>query len=292
MSYIPFPDISPELFSIELFGVTFALRWYALAYIAGLLIGWRLVLRMIRAERLWSFGPPMTEDQLERLLTWVILGVILGGRMGFVLFYQPAHYLAHPLDILKVWEGGMSFHGGFLGVMTALVAFCLKERISILPVADLLAAATPPGLFLGRIANFINAELWGRPTTLPWGVAFPGEAAQSCPGIEGICARHPSQIYEAGLEGILLFAVLSLLVWRRGWLHWPGSVSGIFLAGYGATRFLVEFVRQPDAQFVSAGNPLGLAWQISGYGLTMGQILSLPMILLGLYLILRSRRTA
>ncbi|ACM02838.1 prolipoprotein diacylglyceryl transferase [Cereibacter sphaeroides] len=292
MSYIPFPNISPELFSIELFGVTFALRWYALAYIAGLLIGWRLVLRMIRAERLWSFGPPMTEDQLERLLTWVILGVILGGRMGFVLFYQPAHYLAHPLDILKVWEGGMSFHGGFLGVMTALVAFCLKERISILPVADLLAAATPPGLFLGRIANFINAELWGRPTTLPWGVAFPGEAAQSCPGIEGICARHPSQIYEAGLEGILLFAVLSLLVWRRGWLHWPGSVSGVFLAGYGATRFLVEFVRQPDAQFVSAGNPLGLAWQISGYGLTMGQILSLPMILLGLYLILRSRRTA
>ncbi|MFQ6777354.1 prolipoprotein diacylglyceryl transferase [Cereibacter sphaeroides] len=292
MSYIPFPDISPELFSIELFGVTFALRWYALAYIAGLLIGWRLVLRMIRAERLWSFGPPMTEDQLERLLTWVILGVILGGRMGFVLFYQPAHYLAQPLDILKVWEGGMSFHGGFLGVMTALVAFCLKERISILPVADLLAAATPPGLFLGRIANFINAELWGRPTTLPWGVAFPGEAAQSCPGIEGICARHPSQIYEAGLEGILLFAVLSLLVWRRGWLHWPGSVSGVFLAGYGATRFLVEFVRQPDAQFVSAGNPLGLAWQISGYGLTMGQILSLPMILLGLYLILRSRRTA
>ncbi|RHZ92466.1 prolipoprotein diacylglyceryl transferase [Cereibacter sphaeroides] len=292
MSYIPFPDISPELFSIELFGVTFALRWYALAYIAGLLIGWRLVLRMIRAERLWSFGAPMTEDQLERLLTWVILGVILGGRLGFVLFYQPAHYLAHPLDILKVWEGGMSFHGGFLGVMTALVAFCLKERISILPVADLLAAATPPGLFLGRIANFINAELWGRPTTLPWGVAFPGEAAQSCPGIEGICARHPSQIYEAGLEGILLFAVLSLLVWRRGWLHWPGSVSGIFLAGYGATRFLVEFVRQPDAQFVSAGNPLGLAWQISGYGLTMGQILSLPMILLGLYLILRSRRTA
>ncbi|ABA77723.1 prolipoprotein diacylglyceryl transferase [Rhodobacter sphaeroides] len=292
MSYIPFPDISPELFSIELFGVTFALRWYALAYIAGLLIGWRLVLRMIRAERLWSFGPPMTEDQLERLLTWVILGVILGGRLGFVLFYQPAHYLAHPLDILKVWEGGMSFHGGFLGVMTALVAFCLKERISILPVADLLAAATPPGLFLGRIANFINAELWGRPTTLPWGVAFPGEAAQSCPGIEGICARHPSQIYEAGLEGILLFTVLSLLVWRRGWLHWPGSVSGMFLAGYGATRFLVEFVRQPDAQFVSAGNPLGLAWQISGYGLTMGQILSLPMILLGLYLILRSRRTA
>ncbi|WP_101340087.1 prolipoprotein diacylglyceryl transferase [Cereibacter azotoformans] len=292
MSYIPFPDISPEIFSVELFGATFALRWYALAYIAGLLIGWRLVLRMIRSDRLWTFGAPMTEDQLERLLTWVILGVILGGRLGFVLFYQPSHYLAHPLDALKVWEGGMSFHGGFLGVMVAVIAFCLRERISILPVADLLAAATPPGLFLGRIANFINAELWGRPTTLPWGVAFPGEAAQTCPGIEGICARHPSQLYEAALEGIVLFAILAILIWRRGWLRWPGAVTGAFLAGYGCARFLVEFVRQPDAQFVTPGNPLGLAWEIGGYGLTMGQILSLPMILLGLYFMLRTRRTA
>ncbi|MGP3699287.1 prolipoprotein diacylglyceryl transferase [Rhodobacter sp. NSM] len=292
MAYIPFPDISPEIFSIELFGVTFALRWYALAYIAGLLIGWRLVLRMIRTPRLWTSGAPMNEDQIERLLTWVILGVIFGGRLGFVLFYQPSHFLAHPLDILKVWEGGMSFHGGFLGVMVAMVAFCLKERIPVLPVADLLAAATPPGLFLGRIANFINAELWGRPTGLPWGVAFPGEAAQTCPGIEGICARHPSQLYEAALEGILLFAVLSVLVWRRGWLGRPGAVAGAFLTGYGATRFLVEFVRQPDAQFVSPGNPLGLAWEIGGYGLTMGQILSLPMILLGLFLMIRARRAA
>lgn len=198
MSYIPFPDISPELFSIELFGVTFALRWYALAYIAGLLIGWRLVLRMIRAERLWSFGPPMTEDQLERLLTWVILGVILGGRLGFVLFYQPAHYLAHPLDILKVWEGGMSFHGGFLGVMTALVAFCLKERISILPVADLLAAATPPGLFLGRIANFINAELWGRPTTLPGAWPFPARRRRAAPGSRGSAPAIPRRSTRPG----------------------------------------------------------------------------------------------
>ncbi|SNX70929.1 prolipoprotein diacylglyceryl transferase [Cereibacter ovatus] len=292
MSYIPFPDISPDLFSVELFGMTFALRWYALAYIAGLLIGWRLVLAMIAAPRLWTGPAPMTADQVERLLTWVILGVILGGRLGFVLFYQPGYYLENPGDILKVWEGGMSFHGGFLGVMAAMVGFCLKERIPVLPVADLLAAATPPGLLLGRIANFINAELWGRPTALPWGVAFPGDAAQSCPGIEGICARHPSQLYEAAMEGLLLFALITVLVWRRGWLRWPGAVTGVFLAGYGCARFVVEFVRQPDAQFVSEGNPLGLAWQIAGYGLTMGQILSLPMIGFGLWLILRKGRRA
>ena len=292
MSYIPFPEISPEIFSIEVFGATFALRWYALAYIAGLLIGWRLVLRLIRTPRLWAEGPPMNEDQLERLLTWVILGVILGGRLGFVLFYQPAYYLENPGQILRVWEGGMSFHGGFLGVMTAMIAFCLKERIRILPVADLLAVATPPGLFLGRIANFINAELWGRPTTLPWGVAFPGEAAQTCPGIEGICARHPSQLYEAGMEGLLLFLLLTVLVWRRGWLRWPGAITGTFLSGYGIARFIVEFVRQPDAQFVTEGNPLGLAWEIGGYGLTMGQMLSLPMILVGLALIRQARRPA
>lgn len=292
MSYIPFPDISPDLFSVELFGMTFALRWYALAYIAGLLIGWRLVLAMIAAPRLWTGPAPMTADQVERLLTWIILGVILGGRLGFVLFYQPGYYLENPGDILKVWEGGMSFHGGFLGVMAAMVGFCLKERIPVLPVADLLAAATPPGLLLGRIANFINAELWGRPTALPWGVAFPGDAAQSCPGIEGICARHPSQLYEAAMEGLLLFALITVLVWRRGWLRWPGAVTGVFLAGYGCARFVVEFVRQPDAQFVSEGNPLGLAWQIAGYGLTMGQILSLPMIGFGLWLILRKGRRA
>lgn len=289
MTYIPFPDISPEIVSFEVLGTTFALRWYALAYITGLLIGWRLVLRMIAVPRLWLPGPPLDAEQVERLLTWVILGVIFGGRLGFVLFYQPDYYLSHPLEIVKVWEGGMSFHGGFLGVAIAMLAFCLKERAPILSVADLLAAATAPGLFLGRIANFINAELWGRPTTLPWGVAFPGEAAQACAGLGEICVRHPSQLYEAALEGLVLFGLLSVLVWRRGWLHWPGAVTGAFLAGYGAARFIVEFVRQPDAQFVTEGNPLGLAWQIGDYGLTMGQFLSLPMILCGLALILWRR---
>ena len=288
MAYIPFPDISPEIYSFEIFGLTLALRWYALAYIAGLLIGWRLILRLIATARLWPKGAPMQAEQVERLLTWVILGVIIGGRTGFVLFYQPGYYLANPGQILRVWEGGMSFHGGFLGVVVATLIFCRREAIPMLSAADLMAVATPPGLLLGRIANFINAELWGRPTALPWGVAFPSEAAQSCPGVVGICARHPSQLYEAGLEGLVLGSLLLIIVWRRGWLARPGAVTGLFFAGYGAARFAVEFVRQPDAQFVTDGNPLGLAWQVGGYGLTMGQALSLPMIAVGLYLIWRA----
>jgi len=292
MSYIPFPAISPEIFSVEVGGITFALRWYALAYIAGLVIGWRMVLRAVGTKRLWPGTAPMTADQVERLLTWVIVGVILGGRLGFVLFYQPGYYLQNPGLILRVWEGGMSFHGGFLGVVLAAAIFCRREGIAMLSAADLMALAAPPGLLLGRVANFINAELWGRPTDLPWGVAFPGEAAQFCPDVAGICARHPSQLYEAALEGLLLGAVLIWLVWRRGALQRPGLVAGVFFAGYGAARFVVEFVRQPDPQFISQGNPLGLAFQIGGFGLTMGQALSLPMIVVGLWFVLRSRRTS
>lgn len=287
--YIPFPEIAPEIFSVTVFGVTLALRWYALAYIAGLLIGWRLVIAAVSAPRLWPGAPPMNRDQIERLLTWVIIGVILGGRLGFVLFYQPAHYLSHPLDIPKVWQGGMAFHGGFLGVVVAGWLFCRRERIPMLSAADLMALATPPGLLLGRIANFINAELWGRPTDLPWGVAFPGAAAQDCPGIVGVCARHPSQLYEAALEGLLLGAVLLWLVWRRGWLGHPGAVAGVFFAGYGLARFAVEFVRQPDAYFVAPDNPVGLALHVGGIGLTMGQLLSLPMIAAGVWFVARAR---
>ena len=288
--YIAFPNLSPELFSISIGGMTFALRWYALAYIAGLLIGWRLVLNAISKGRLWADGAPMTAEQVERLLTWVIVGVILGGRLGFVLFYQPGYYLSHPLEILKVWQGGMSFHGGFLGVIVASYLFFRGEGIPLLPAADLLALAAPPGILLGRIANFINAELWGRPTQMPWGVAFPGDAAEYCPNVLGVCARHPSQLYEAGLEGLLLGSALLWLVYRRNWLHKPGQIMGVFFAGYGAARFFVEFFRQPDAQFVSDGNPLGLAFQAGGYGLTMGQTLSLPMIVVGLSLIWWARR--
>lgn len=286
---IPFPDISPNLFEVELFGFTLALRWYALAYIAGFLFGWWIVLRAVRNPRLWSGAAPMTPDQVERLLTWIIVGVILGGRMGYALFYDLPSYLADPLQIVRLWEGGMAFHGGFLGVVVAALWFCRREKIPMLSMGDLLALATPVGLMLGRLANFINAELWGRPTTLPWGVIFPGQAAQTCEGVVGLCARHPSQLYQAGLEGLLLALVLLWLAFRTGALRRPGLVMGVFLAGYGMARFVVEFFRQPDAQFVSEGNPIGWAVQFGQIGLTMGQLLSLPMIALGLWFVLRAR---
>lgn len=290
MAYIPFPNISPDLVSIEIGGLTLALRWYALAYIAGLIWGWWLIARLVRRADLWDGPAPMQAEQVERLLTWIILGVVLGGRIGYALFYQPGYYLQNPTEILKVWQGGMSFHGGFLGVAVAAYWFCRREGVPVARMADLLAVAAPMGLMLGRIANFINAELWGRPTTLPWGVAFPGDAAQDCPGIIGICARHPSQLYEAALEGLILGAVLLYLVLRRGWLRRPGGVAGLFLAGYGLARFVVEFVRQPDPQFISEGNPLGLAWHVGGWGITQGQALSIPMMAVGLWLLMRARR--
>lgn len=292
MSYIPFPNVAPEIFTISAFGLTFALRWYALAYIVGILAAWQIARATVARAGLWSGPAPMNADQVERLLTWVILGVILGGRLGFVLFYQPGFYIENPGRILRVWEGGMSFHGGFLGVIVAALLFCRSEGVPMLKAADVMALATPPGLLLGRIANFINAELWGRPTDLPWGVAFPGEAAQTCAGVVGICARHPSQLYEALLEGLLLGLLLAWLAWRRGWLKAPGRIAGLFFAGYGLARFAVEFVRQPDAQFISEGNPLGLALHLGGYGLTMGQMLSLPMIIAGIWFIARARDQA
>ena len=292
-AYIPFPDISPEIFTITVFGMELALRWYALAYIFGIIIGWRLVVMAIKTPRLWpGKNPIMTPVQVEDMLTWIILGVILGGRMGYVLFYQPGTYLSDPLAILAIWEGGMSFHGGLLGVVLAAWLYTRRHKIPQLRAADAIALGVPPGLLLGRIANFINAELWGRPTELPWGVVFPGDAAQYCPQIVGACARHPSQLYEAFLEGLVLLVLLIWLVWRHDAFKRPGLVCGTFLAGYGMARFAVEFVRQPDAQFVGQGNPLGLAWQVGDYGLTMGQLLSLPMIALGLYLVWRARRAA
>lgn len=290
---LPFPNVSPELFSISVFGMDFALRWYALAYIAGILIGWRIAVAAVKRAALWPADtPPMRPEQVEELLTWVILGIILGGRLGFVLFYQPAYYFANPVQIPFIWQGGMAFHGGLIGVILAGWLYCARASIPLRSAADMMALATPPGLLLGRIANFINAELWGRPTDLPWGVQFPGAAAQTCGQAMGeICARHPSQLYEAVLEGGLLGGVLLWLAFRRGALKVPGRIVGLFIGGYGAARFFVEFFRQPDPQFVSEGNPLGLAWHVSGYGLTMGQLLSLPMIAIGLYLWRSGRRT-
>ncbi|MFN0113346.1 MAG: prolipoprotein diacylglyceryl transferase [Paracoccaceae bacterium] len=288
---LPFPDIGPAVFTIRLFDAEFSLRWYALAYIAGLILAWRIVVALMRRPALWPDDrAPMRPEAVEELLTWVILGVVLGGRLGFVLFYQPAHYLAHPQDILRVWEGGMSFHGGFLGVVVAGVLYCRKHRLPVIRLADAVSLATPPGLFLGRLANFVNAELWGRPTDLPWGVVFPGAAAQACPGVEpGLCARHPSQLYEAGLEGLALGLLLFLLV-RAGGLKAPGRITGAFLAGYGLARIFVEFFRQADAQFISADNPLGHVLGGAAAGLSMGQLLSVPMVLAGLWLALRARR--
>ena len=290
---IPFPNIGPEVFSIDFGGFSFALRWYALAYIAGILIGWRLVVRTLKAPRLWpAETPPMAPSRVEDLLTWIIIGVIAGGRLGFVLFYQPAYYLANPIEIPMIWQGGMSFHGGMLGVVLATWWFCLRHRIAVLQIADVVALATPPGLFLGRLANFVNAELWGRPSEMPWAVIFPGVNAQDCPGVDGLCARHPSQLYEAGMEGLILGALILILVWRRGWLKAPGRTTGLFMAGYGLSRFIVEFFRQADAQFIAEGNPMGYVIQAGGFGLSMGQLLSLPMMAVGIGLIVWSTRRA
>ena len=288
---IPFPDLSPEIFTITLFGMDFALRWYALAYIAGIVIAWRVTLAAIRRPALWRGNvPPMTPAQIEDLLTWVIIGIIAGGRLGFVLFYQPAYYLANPAQIPMVWQGGMAFHGGFLGVVVAALIFTWRHKIPRLAAADAIALGVPVGLMLGRIANFINAELWGRPTDVPWGVVFPGSAAQDCAGVVGLCARHPSQLYQAGLEGAALLAILLWLAFRRGWLKVPGQITGVFLAGYGAARFVVEYFRQADAQFITPENPLGHVIRLSdSFGLTMGQLLSLPMLAAGIGLILYAR---
>lgn len=291
---IPFPDISPELFSFTLLGFEFALRWYALAYIAGLVIGWRLVVALVRRPALWPRQtPPMTPPQVEELLTAVILGVILGGRLGHVLFYQPAYYLERPIEALYIWQGGMSFHGGFLGVLVAGLIFARRHNVPHLQLADALAVATPPGILLGRLANFINAELWGRPTEAPWGVIFPGEAAQACgPGWPVPCARHPSQLYEAGLEGLLLGAILLVLALRGG-LRRPGLATGVFLIGYALARGFVELYRVADAQFVTPDNPLGRVVRFTETaGLSMGQLLSLPMLAVGLWLAVRALRRA
>lgn len=207
--------------------------------------------------------------------------------MGYVLFYNWTYYSENLTDIVRLWDGGMSFHGGFVGVMVAVLIYC---RVNVLPLwsgADLVAVSTPPGLFFGRVANFINAELWGRPTELPWGVVFPGNRAQVCDGVIGLCARHPSQLYEAVLEGALLFLLMTILVLKGGFKK-PGFLTATFLVGYGLSRFFIEYFRVPDPQFFSISNPFGFAIHFGEYGLTMGQILCIPMIILGLVLMVVS----
>ncbi|MCL4121193.1 UNVERIFIED_CONTAM: hypothetical protein GTU68_018342 [Idotea baltica] len=242
--------------------MSFSLRWYAMGYIVGIVIGWWIAN---------NDTPPLTREQIEDLLTWVIIGVIAGGRFGYVLFYGQGQFANDPLQILRIWDGGMSFHGGFLGVCVAVISCARRYGAALGDVANILALTATPAIFLVRIANFINAELWGRPTDLPWGVIFP----------EGLCARHPSQLYEALLEGLILGAIILFLAFKRGWLKRKWSLVAVFLIGYGAARFAVEFVRQPDQQFTSP------TW-----GLTQGQALSIPMIVAGVIVIVLTRRNA
>jgi phosphatidylglycerol---prolipoprotein diacylglyceryl transferase len=244
----------------------FQIRWYSLAYIAGIVVGWWYLTRLIAQP-----GAPMARRHADDFVFYATLGIILGGRIGYVLFYAPG-MLAHPLSVLKLWDGGMSFHGGAFGTVIAIWWLCRKEGLSMLRFLDYVACCGPFGLFFGRLANFVNGELWGRISDVPWAIVFPGEVAGPYP-------RHPSQLYEAGLEGLLLFAILAFLFWRTQARYKPGLLLGVFLCVYGASRFLVEFVREPDVQ-------LGLL----PWGLSMGQTLSLPMILAGLYFIATAGR--
>ena len=258
---IPFPMIDPVLLQIG----PFAIRWYALAYIAGIVLGWRL------ARRLVVLAPKVaTPEQVDDFVTWVTLGIILGGRFGYVIFYRPDIFLRAPWEILYLWQGGMSFHGGALGVILALFFFTRRQGLDWVAFSDRVVCVVPIGIFLGRLANFINGELWGRVSDVPWAMIFPGA---------GPDPRHPSQLYQAGLEGLCLFILLMLLVSRPAVRARAGVLSGVFLAGYGVARFTGEFFRQPDAH-------LGFLFA----GATMGQLLSLPMIAVGVWLVLRGVR--
>jgi len=257
---IPYPEIDPVLIQLG----PFAIRWYALAYIAGLVIGWQIMKRVCQQ-------PPvvLTPTKIDDFLLWAALGVIIGGRLGFVLFYKPGFYLANPLAALTLWEGGMAFHGGLLGVIAAIIAFSWRNKISPFLLSDLVAIVTPIGLFFGRLANFINGELWGRVSDVPWAMVFPRAGPEP---------RHPSQIYQAFLEGVVLFVVL-LLVWKLiDGRRRPGLLTGVFCAGYAIARIIGELFREPDAHLREL------------LPLTMGMLLSLPALAFGAWLIVRAYR--
>jgi phosphatidylglycerol:prolipoprotein diacylglycerol transferase len=255
---IAFPVFNPIAVSIG----PFAIRWYALAYIGGIVLGWIYARALIKNDRLWGRPAPITLLQMDDFILWVTVGIILGGRTGYVLFYNLPFFIQNPAEIFELWKGGMSFHGGFLGCVVAVIWFCRKNDLPILSLGDITTAVGPIGLFLGRIANFINSELWGRPAdpSLPWAMVFPNG---------GPLPRHPSQLYEAGLEGIVLFTILAIMI-RMGALKRPGLILGSFITVYGFARITGEFFRQPDPQ-------LGFLWS----GLTMGMLLSVPMIIAG-----------
>lgn len=261
---MPFPDISPVAFA---FG-PFAVRWYALGYLAGVFLGAWYASSLLKRETLWAGNrPPFAAPAIWDFAFWSVIGIVLGGRIGYVLFYNLPFYLQHPADIIAVWDGGMAFHGGLAGILVAMALFTRSKGGSILQSFDLLGAIGTIGIFLVRITNFINGELYGAPTDLPWGVIFPTDPDH--------LPRHPSQLYEAGLEGLFLFALVFIGSRWLGWLKRPGLVAGVFGIVYALSRILVEFVRLPDVQL---GYLLGTGW------LTMGQVLSVPILVAGIAL--------
>jgi phosphatidylglycerol:prolipoprotein diacylglycerol transferase len=264
---IAFPVFDPVAVAVG----PFEIRWYALAYIAGILFGWLYARMLLQRERLWGGPAPITPLQFDDFILWVTIGIILGGRTGYVLFYNLDFFIAHPAEIFVLWKGGMSFHGGFMGCVVAVFLFGWKRNVSIASLGDITCAVGPIGLLLGRIANFINGELWGRPadSSVPWAMVFPNA---------GPLPRHPSQLYEAGLEGLALFVILALMI-RAGALKRPGLIIGAFLAFYGLARIICEFFREPDPQ-------LGFLWG----GMTMGMLLSVPMVIAGIVVMLVARR--
>ncbi|RZJ17892.1 MAG: prolipoprotein diacylglyceryl transferase [Brevundimonas sp.] len=281
---MPFPEFDPVLIHLG----PLPLRWYALAYVAGIVLGWWYAARLAKTEALWApRKSPVTTLQLDDLVLWITLGIILGGRFGYALFYQPAMYAqlftgqnwGERLELFQLWTGGMSFHGGLIGVSLAIILFARRQKLSLLGVGDLIAPVAPIGLAFGRLANFINGELWGRVTDVPWAIRFCNQRILEMHGFcpAGNEPRHPSQLYEAGLEGVLLFGVLSFAIWRLKLLSKPGYVTGLFLIGYGVIRALLEGVREPDVGMPDF--PLGL---------TMGMMLSIPMILIGAWLVWRA----
>jgi len=262
---IPFPNFDPVLIQLG----PFAIRWYALSYIAGILLGWLYARAIIRAEKLWGGPAPMTVTDFDDFIVWVTLGIILGGRIGYVLFYNPEYFAAHPLESFELWKGGMSFHGGFTGCVLAVILFAKSRGISVFSLGDVTCAVGPIGVLLGRLANFVNGELWGRPSDAPWATVFPSG---------GPLPRHPSQLYEATIEGLGLLLLLAICI-RMGALKRPGLTIGIFAVSYAFARSFCELFREPDAQ-------LGFLWG----GLTMGMLLSVPLLLFGIVMIVIALR--
>jgi len=277
MLALPFPQIDPVAFAIG----PVEIKWYGLSYMAGLILGWLYIRNLVAQQRLWPHGvQPFLPAKADDLLIYMTIGVITGGRLGFVFFYEPGFFISNPWAIIAVWEGGMAFHGALLGCGLAIWVFSVRNRNNTLSAMDACAAAVPIGLFFGRLANFINGELWGRPTDMPWGMVFP--AAQRYHGDSEPVFRHPSQLYEAALEGLALFLLLRLLTHRHGALQSPGLVTGMFLFGYGVARSFCELFRQFDPEHA-----------FSNYGFTPGIVYSIPMILLGLWFIREAQtRTA